>query len=841
MMIKITRFGRTLTTGAVVLLGVQCTSAAQRSSDTGVAGAGGGSSGNNSTASGGAAGANSQPTAGSAAVAGANAASGSNSGGASATDAGTDGPVVPPPPDPVIMLKTGSLKLEVWGERTIRVLYSSGASVAAETGSLAVNEARPVTPFTISDSEAALTVTISASKLSARVDKNTGQLTFLDANGVTLLRDATNNARTLSAGMAGGQPTQVAQQSFETSTTESFYGLGQHQQGSLTYNGRSVTLQQQNPGESGVPVLVSSAGYGVLWDNPSQTTVDLSKAGTLTWKSAASTQIDYYFMAGPEPDQIIAQYRALTGAPPLFGRWAWGFWQSKEHYGSQAELLGVVSKYRSMMLPLDGIIQDWQYWSPAAWGSHQFNAQNYPDPAGMFAQAHTNHVHALISVWARFDKANYANYNALNAAGALVEPGFNDFTYYDPFKLANRQLYWQQMHDELFTKGVDGWWLDSTEPDLGGGWGTDKTAMGPGAFVFNAFPLMTTTAVFEGQRAATAEQRVFLLTRSAYTGEQRNAATVWSGDIHGDWPTFKAQIPAGLNFSLSGIPYWNTDIGGFYPQSNPGMIGTPGYTELFERWFQFGAFCTMFRSHGTGGDKNMYSFGAAAQAVLLGVDQLRYRLLPYMYSLSWMVTHQGYTVMRGFVFDFRADAKALGVADQFMFGPALMVNPVTAPNVTTRSVYLPANTTWYDFWTGASQAGGQTVNAAAPIEHLPLYVRAGSILPMGPALQYATEKPSDPTELRVYKGANGTFTLYEDENDNYNYEKGMYATIPFIWDDASKTLHIGARSGSFPGMLMNRTFQVVFVDTTHGIGTAPSATIDKSVTYSGTAVDVSAP
>ena len=777
-------------------------------------------------------------------MAGASAMAGSSAAGADATNAGSagmDSPVMPPPSDPVIELKTGSLKLEVWGERTIRVLYTNGTAAPAETGSLAVNEVRPVVPFTISETDAALTVTITASKLSAHVDKATGQVSFLDANGATLLSDAANDARTLTAGMAGGQATLVAQQSFTTSATESFYGLGQHQQGSMTYNGRLTTLRQRNAGESSVPMLVSSAGYGVLWDNPSLTTVDLSKSGTLTWKSDASTQVDYYFMAGPEPDQVIAQYRALTGAPPLFGRWAWGYWQSKEHYGTQAELLGVITKYRSMKLPLDGIIQDWQYWSPAPWGSHQFNPQKYPDPAGMFAQAHANHVHALISVWARFDKADYANYNAMSAAGALVEPGLTDSTYYDPFKLANRQLYWKQMHDQLFTKGVDGWWLDSTEPDLGVGWSTDKTAMGPGAFVFNAFPLMTTTAVFEGQRAATSAQRVFLLTRSAYTGIQRNAATVWSGDIRGDWPTFKAQIPAGLNFSLSGIPYWNTDIGGFNPQADPGLIGTPGYAELFQRWFQFGAFCTMFRSHGTGGDKNMYSFGPAAQAVLLGVDQLRYRLLPYMYSLSWMVTHQGYTVMRGFVFDFRADSKALNIPDQFMFGPALMVNPVTAPNVTTRSLYLPANTTWYDFWTGASQAGGQTINSAAPIDHLPLFVRAGSILPLGPALQYSTEKPSDPTELRVYKGANGAFSLYEDENDNYNYEKGMYATIPITWDDAKKTLHIGARTGSFPGMLMSRTFQVVFVDSTHGKGTAPSPTIDKTVTYAGTAVDVGAP
>ncbi len=757
---------------------------------------------------------------------------------ASPTPDAPEEPVAPPPPDPVIPLSNGTLRLEVWSPQTIRVLYGTTGPMPGP--SLAVNETRPVTPFTLNETAADLTVT--TTKLQAHVDKTTGQVTFLDSTGATLLAEPTTNARSLRPGLAGGQSTLVASQTFATQSNEQFYGLGQHQTGSMTYNGQRTTLQQANPGESSVPMLVSSGGYGVLWDNPSSTTIDLTHAGTLTWTSAASNLIDYYFMAGPEPDDIVAQYRALTGAPPMFARWAWGYWQSKEHYGSQAELLGVVSQYRSMQLPIDGIVQDWQYWSPAPWGSHEFNPQNYPDPAGMFTQVHTNHLHALLSVWARFDQGNYPNYNALNAAGALVEPGYlPSFTYYDPFSLANRQLYWQQMHDELFTKGVDAWWLDSTEPDLGGGWATDKTAMGPGALVLNAFPLMTTTAVFEGQRAATSDQRVFILTRSAYIGEQRNAATVWSGDIHGDWPTFKAQIPAGLNFSLSGIPYWNTDIGGFYPQSNPGMIGTPGYTELYERWFQFGAFCTMFRSHGTGGDKNMWNFGAGAQAILLGVDQLRYRLLPYIYSLSWMVTHQGYTMMRGLVFDFRADPQALNVADQFMFGPALMVNPVTDPGVISRSVYLPAKTTWFDFWSGSSSPGGQQVMASAPLDHLPLYVRAGSVLPLGPVMQYSTETAPDPIEIRVYPGADGSFTLYDDENDNYDYETGMYSTIPLTWHDATRTLTIGARQGSYPGMAQSRTFHLVVVGANHGVGIADTEPPDQSVTYTGASIDVKAP
>ncbi|HEY1536514.1 MAG TPA: TIM-barrel domain-containing protein, partial [Polyangiaceae bacterium] len=729
------------------------------------------------------------------------------------------------------------LKLEVWGESTIRVLYSTGTAAPAETGSLAVNEVRPVTPFTISETDAALTVTITASKLSAHVDKTTGQVSFLNPSGTAIFSESASNPHQL-APATGGVGPYVSTGTFTPNAGDMFYGLGEHQQqqgGKLAYANGSIQMTQQNPGETSIPLLVSSGGYGILWDNPSVTTFTIGS--NLVVKSQAVPFIDYYFMAG-SPDDIVGAFRALTGPAPMFGRWVFGYWQSHDHYGSQNELLATAAKYRSMQIPVDNIVQDWQYWGSNPWGSHMFDS-SYPDPAGMFSTLHQTGFHAMISVWARFDIGNYNNYNQLKAANALLTPGSGSFTYYDPFSSQGRSIYWQQMDSELFTKGVDGWWLDSDEPGLGSAWTTD--ALGPQPLVANAFPLMTTTAVYTGQRAATADKRVFILTRSAYSGQQRNAAATWSGDINGDWPTFARQIPGLLNMSASSIPYVTNDIGGYYLNPPSPGFGNAAYTELFERWFQFGGFLPIFRTHGSGPDRDIYAFGADAQTVLEGVDELRYRLLPYIYSLSWMVSSQAYTMMRGFVFDFGADPKALSVADQFMFGPALMVNPVTAPNVTTRSLYLPANTTWYDFWTGASQAGGQTISSAAPIDHLPLFVRAGSILPLGPALQYSTEKPSDPTELRVYKGADGAFTLYEDENDNYNYEKGMYATIPITWDDAKKTLHIGARNGSFPGMLMSRTFQVVFVDATHGSGTAPSATIDKTVPYTGTAVDVSAP
>jgi len=346
---------------------------------------------------------------------------------------------------------------------------------------------------------------------------------------------------------------------------------------------------------------------------------------------------------------------------------------------------------------------------------------------------------------------------------------------------------------------------------------------------------MTTTAVYEGQRAATDQKRVFILSRSAFAGSQRNAVTAWSGDINSDWITFQRQIPAGLNFELSGLPYWTTDIGGFV-SGNP---DDPAYRELFIRWFEFGTFSPIFRVHGTRtNDQNeLWSYGAEAQKVLTSYDRLRYRLMPYIYSMGWMVTSAGYTPMRALAMDFQADPRALNVGDQFMFGPAILVNPVTEPGADTRRMYLP-KTTWYDFWTGRTQAGGTTIATSAPLDRMPLFVRAGSIVPMGPDLQYAAEKPADPIELRVYRGADGAFTLYEDENDGYNYEKGVYATIPIEWKEATKTLTIGERKGKFPGMLERRTFRIVFVNENHGAGIEPIVQADKTVTYIGQALSV---
>ena len=762
------------------------------------------------------------------------------SGDAQGGDADAAQAAPPNPPDPVVQAGGGTLRIEVWGERTIRVLFTA-ASSAVPAPSLAVLGPRSAPPFTVQNQ--AGQIIVATAQLQAKVDTSSGQVTFLTAAGSVIVAEAPSGGHQLMPSSGGPGPYQSIG-TFTPQSGEHFYGLGQHvqtQPGRMAYSG-STQLMQRNPGESGVPLLFSSGGYGILWDNPSVTTVDLS--GNVVVTSEVANDVDYYFMAGPRADDVVASYRALTGAAPMFGRWALGYWQSHDHYGSQSELLGTASTYRSKHIPIDNIVQDWQYWGSNPWGSHIFDSNNYPDPAGMFNTLHQSGFHAMVSVWGRFASGS-ANYDALKAAGDFMTPDIGDGStyYYDAFKPDARSLYWSQMKTALLSLGVDGWWLDSSEPELGANWGQFRdfqTSAGKGAVVYNAYPLMHTSAVHDGQRAATSDKRVFILTRSAYAGNQRNGAVTWSGDITGDWPTFTKMIPAGLNFTLSGIPYWTTDIGGYF-LGPLGGVGSPGYTELFERWFQFGGFCPMFRTHGTGTDRDIYAFGPSAQTVLQGVDNLRYRLLPYIYSLSWMVTSQAYTMMRALVFDFAADPMALDIPDEYMFGPAFLVNPVTSAGATSRSVYLPANATWYDFWAGSSQPGGQTVMADAPIDHLPLYVPAGSILPMGPVMQYATESACDPIELRVYKGADGAFTLYEDENDNYDYEKGMYATIPMTWNDSTKTLTLGARQGTFPGMLKQRTFHVVFVQAGHGTGGGDTASPDKVLTYDGTPVTASAP
>ncbi len=738
----------------------------------------------------------------------------------------------------LLTLATGSMRVVVYADRVIRILFSPvGDNPQHE--SLAVIHGPEKVAWHVNTT--AEHIAITAKHITALINRNTSAVEFLDANGRTFLAEQAGGRSMLPVKFKDVATYRVRQK-FALQPGEAIFGLGEHPEGVANNRGQIVHLAQRNPTHIAIPVLMSSMGYGLFWDNPAMTVVKVGadkQPDVLSWNSHVGSVIDYYVMYGPNLDDAIAQWRNLSGAVPMFGRWGWGFWQSKEHYNTQLQVLGVANEYRSMKIPMDGIIQDWFYWAPFPWGSNKFDPVRYPRPTEMIGELHRERIHFMISVWAKFAPGS-ANYNLLKKSDALYpitgdKASWNPHAaYYDAFNPLARRLYWSLLNKDLFSKGVDAWWLDASEPELGAQWGqfaNIKTYMGWGAFVYNAYPLMHTGAVYNGQRQVTDQKRVMILTRSAWAGQQRHAAICWSGDIQGDFPTFARQIPAGINFCLSGIPYWNTDIGGFFIHQSP---ADPAYRELFIRWFQFGAFCPMFRVHGTNYPKEMWRFGPPAMAILEKFDRLRYHLLPYIYSVAWMVTNQGYTMLRGLVMDFRSDSKVYDIADQFMFGPAILVNPVTKAGAVSRQVYLPGATQWYDFWTGKTLSGGQHVDAPAAIDSLPLYIRAGSIIPFGPSVQNA-EEPADPIELRIYGGADGEFTLYEDEGDGYDYEKGTYATITFTWDDKAGKLTIGERQGTFPGMLNHRTFRIVFVGPDHGTGIEP-AQPDHIVHYDGHAV-----
>lgn len=733
----------------------------------------------------------------------------------------------------VFTMGTGTLKIQVCSQSVIHVLYSPTTAFPKRSDFVVTKETWPAAKWTMQQTDDA--VTISTARLKLTVTRKDGAINYAEANGDALVTEA---SRRLTPEKVNGEDTYRAESFVNIyGSHEALYGLGQHQAGVWNYRGESVDISHDNSNIA-VPLMLSSKGYGIFWNNASRSRFNNRFANYLYISSEVADVIDYYFLYGPEFDQIIAEYRDLTGQAPLFGKWAYGFWQCKNRYKSQQEILEVAKKYRDLHIPVDNIVQDWFWWNRK--GEFVFN-QNYPDPKAMIDQLHNENFHLMISIWPFFEPGS-ANYDYMDNKGWFVDkfkyakpPYHTDaMAVYDATNPEARKYYWDQVNQGLFSIGADAWWMDTTEPETEGQEENillnHKLAAGSGNRYLNVYPLLDTQAVYQGQRSASDKKRVFILSRSAFAGSQRNAVTAWSGDINSDWFSFRRQIPAGLNFSLSGIPYWTTDIGGFV-SGNP---TDPAFRELFIRWFQYGTFSPILRVHGTRkpDENELWSYGPDAQAILVNFDRLRYRLLPYIYSVTWKTTNESYTPMRPLVMDFRADPRAENVGDQFMFGPAFLVNPVTEPSTTTRPVYLP-DAKWYDFWTGAEVPGGRMINAITPLDRLPLYVRAGSILPLGPDEEWSTEKPEDPIEVRIYRGADADFTLYEDENDTYNYEKGAYATIPLHWDDASHTLTIGDRKGQFPGMLENRTFRIVMVGENHGIGINPADEPDKVVQYSG--------
>ncbi len=603
-----------------------------------------------------------------------------------------------------------------------------------------------------------------------------------------------------------------------------------------------------------------NAGYIALLHNDPLPAEDRN---SLWMTSEAGKAIDYYVVASDSMDGVIAGYRRLTGKASMMPKWVYGFWQSRQRYNNQDEVVGVVKEYRRRGIPIDNIVQDWFYWPENAWGSHEFDAARFPDPKGMIDQVHGLNARFMISVWPKFYPTT-ENYKELEAKGHVykgnIEAGNKDWvgpgylnTVYDPYTKQARDIYWRQMKERLAILGVDAWWMDATEPDLHSNLSIEErkavmgpTAQGPADLFFNSFPLVHACGVDANLRDYKKDVRPFILTRSGFGGIQRCGSALWSGDVASRWDDLREQISAGVNISMSGIPNWTHDIGGFaledrYIEQVPEHLDE--WRELNLRWFQFGAFSPLFRSHGEAPKREIYEIapeGSPMRASMVWYDELRYRLMPYIYTVAADTHHRDGSIMRGLVMDFPSEPKVRDIADQYMFGSSFLVAPVTSFKARSRDVYLPAGTGWYDFASGQFHQGGRTVRATAPYERMPLFVRAGAIVPTGPVTQYVDEKPDAPLNLLVYTGADGSFSLYEDDGVSQQFENGAFSRIAMNWNEASGTLAIGAREGSgYRGMPQQRELRVRFIGP--GEGFNPDARPHRVITYSGRAVTVKKP
>ena len=727
-------------------------------------------------------------------------------------------------------------------------------------------------------------IVLNTSELSVSVDTGTGIVSYFSKDGKSLLAEK-SGMQFIDFDDAGTKTYQVYQP-FILDREEAIYGLGQLQNGKMIQRNMTKNLIQGNV-EDVSPFFQSTKGYGVFWDNYSPTLFTDNEVET-SFRSEVGDCVDYYFMYGKNADGVIAQVRSLTEQAPMFPLWTYGYWQSKERYKSQKEVVDVVRKYRELGIPLDGIIQDWQYWGHNyLWNAMDFQNPTFNNPQKMIEDVHAMNAHMAISIWSSFGPMTKP-YRELDKKGMLFnfttwpQSGLESWSpnmeypsgvrVYDAYNPEARDIYWKYLNDGIFKLGMDAWWMDSTEPDHLDWKPEDmdtKTYLGSFRKVRNAYPLMTVGGVYDHQRAVTSDKRVFILTRSGFLGQQRYGVNVWSGDVASTWESFRNQIPAGLNFSLCGIPHWNSDIGGFFAGhynkswNDDSASKNPLYQELYVRWLQFGTFNPMMRSHGTDVYREIYKFGKKGEPVYDAIEKmigLRYSLLPYIYSTSWEVSNRQSSFMRALMMDFVDDRKVWDINDEYMFGKSLLVAPIAHAQYTPEAVvkvseeegwnrdgakktktdvavdfmetkstniYLPAGTLWYDFWTNEKHEGGKEITKETTLDVIPLYVKAGSIIPVGPQVQYATEKPWDHLELKVYAGANGNFILYEDEFDNYNYEKGAYTEIPISWNNASRKLTIGARKGAYEGMLKNRKFTVTLQDGTQ-----------KNVDYNGKAISV---
>ncbi|MDE6316836.1 MAG: glycoside hydrolase family 31 protein, partial [Muribaculaceae bacterium] len=680
--------------------------------------------------------------------------------------------------------------------------------------------------------------------LTVAVDTYSGAVTFSNNAGELLLTDYSTS---FTPEEHNGVKYTRMRESFMLDEGEPVYGIGQVMDGRMNRRNSSYHLQHENMFTDSPYFMSPTKGYGVYLDNYSIS--EFSDNNQFMEFSQLGDDCDYYFIYGGTPDGVIAGVRDLTGHAPMLPLWAYGYFQSKERYATQQESLDVLKKYREIGVPVDVIIQDWRYWPQcngvdSLWNSQTFDENNFPEPKKWIDEIHKNNAKLLIVTWPGFG-GNTPQYKELAATGHILNfdtwPPYSGAKPYDPYSDEARDIFWHYANKGLFSYiGNDGWWLDSTEPDHINKKDEDydvMTAAGPYRGVKNTYSLTHNKGLAEHQKATTRDKRVVILTRSGHIGQQRYGSNTWSGDVDSDWDVLTNHIPAALNFTLMGIPNWNSDIGGFVAQKwvNGGGTKNPGFQDLYNRWAQFGAFSPMMRSHGTDLPREIWQFGEPGDPIYESIAKtirLRYRLLPYIYSTSWDVSANDGTFMRPLVMDYSDDSATYDLGNEYLFGRNILVAPVTRPDVTEWDVYLPKGNDWWDFWTNEKLSGGKTVSKDIPMDIIPLYIKAGTILPFGPEVQYSGQKKWNDIEIRIYPGADGSFTLYEDEFDNYNYEDGAFSTITFNWNDADRTLTIGNREGDYKGMLKNRKFRVAIVDGDSPSGHLP-AKKTKAVSYSG--------
>ena len=740
------------------------------------------------------------------------------------------------------------VKIMFHDDNVVRVHKSYSKEIVKKSLSV-VQPTASAAEFTVEEKDGI--VTMDNSHVIVKVELATACISVLRKDGTKLIEEADCS---FSPYMDGPNSSYKIQQAFRLDLDEYIFGMGQIQNGALNQRGKMVTLVQDNM-KVCIPYFQSSKNYGLFWDNYSPTTFTDSDAETRF--SSTGNEIDYYVLAGEKSTDVLPLMRKLTGHSPMPALWNLGLYQSKERYTSANETMGVVNEYRLRGVPLDCIVQDWQYWGDDAhWNAMEFLNPSFSNYSQMIKSVHDNNAKLMISVWASFGPQT-KQYSYFSRKGRMIEavsyPWGAGVKPYDCYDATTRDEFWNYLYSGLMNKDIDALWLDSSEPDYQQKSPNDYDYVtGTGQTwreLRNAFPLAHVGGVHDHFRADALAgktgldgKRVSILTRSAFAGQQRYGANTWSGDVTASWENFAAQIPAALNFSACGIPYWNSDIGGFFV-GGYGGVGDVNWRRLYMRWLQFGTFTPMMRFHGTGTPREIYQFGNENDGIgdfdhVLKYIKMRYRMLPYLYSTAWQVCNADATFMTAMPIAFGEDKQCYDIKDQYMFGDAFLVAPIIQDHTNQRDVYLPANHKWVDFWTGEIHEGGQTVTKKGNADIMPLYIKAGSIMPWGPDVQYSTEKKWDNLEVRVYPGANGSFVLYEDENDGYAYENGKYTEIPFTWDDQAQTLTIGKRTGEFDGMLAERTFKICKVTKYHGTGDLHATEYSAEVKYSGEEVTV---